>query len=107
MPGTVVRLPAAAIVMSRAEPGLLADRYRLDELVASGGTGQVWRAVDLVLQRPVAVKLLRPEVTADPDARARFRAEARNASRISHPGVAEVYDYGEGASPDASSSAKR
>ena len=101
MPGTVVRLPAAAIVMSRAEPGLLADRYRLDELVASGGTGQVWRAVDLVLQRPVAVKLLRPEVTADPDARARFRAEARNASRVSHPGVAEVYDYGEGASPDA------
>ena len=72
MPGTVVRLPAAAIVMSRAEPGLLADRYRLDELLASGGTGQVWRAVDLVLQRPVAVKLLRPEVTADPDARARF-----------------------------------
>ena len=87
--------------MSPVDPGLLADRYRLDELLASGGSGQVWRAVDLVLQRPVAVKLLRPEVATDPEARARFRAEACNASRLSHPGVAQVYDYGESASLDA------
>jgi protein kinase-like protein len=78
---------------------LLAGRYRLDEPLASGGAGQVWRAVDLVLERPVAVKLLRPEAAADPHAHARFRAEARSASRLSHPGVAQVYDYGESGSP--------
>ena len=78
----------------------LAGRYRLDELVASGATGQVWRALDLLLERNVAVKLLRPDATGDPDARARFRAEARNASRLSHPGVALVYDYGEDGSAD-------
>src|SRR5215468_2051989 len=61
----------------------LAGRYRLDELVASGATGQVWRALDLLMERNVAVKLLRPDAAGDPDARARFRAEARNASRLS------------------------
>src|SRR5215469_12385184 len=77
---------------------LLAGRYRLDEPLASGGAGQVWRAVDLVLERPVAVKLLRPEAAAEPEAHARFRAEARNASRLSHPGVAQVHDYGDSSS---------
>src|SRR5215467_10663723 len=78
----------------------LAGRYRLDEPVASGGAGQVWRAVDLVLGRQVAVKLLRPDAAGDPEARARFQAEARHASRLSHPGVAQVYDYGEDGSRD-------
>jgi len=77
----------------------LAGRYRLDELVASGAAGHVWRAVDLVLERDVAVKLLRPDAGGDPEARARFRAEARGASRLSHPGVAQVYDYGDDGSP--------
>src|SRR6266705_2133483 len=78
----------------------LAGRYRLAEPVASGAAGQVWRAVDLVLERQVAVKLLWPDVAGDPEARARFRAEARHASRLSHPGVAQVYDYGEDGSPE-------
>src|SRR5258706_15939339 len=52
-----------------------------------------------MLQRPVAVKLLWPEFAGDPEARARFRAEARNASCLSHPAVAAVYDYGEDGSP--------
>ncbi len=79
---------------------LLAGRYRLGEPLGSGGAGQVWRAVDLVLERPVAVKLLRPEAAVEPEARLRLRAEARHASRLSHPGVAQVYDYGENSSPD-------
>jgi serine/threonine-protein kinase len=78
---------------------LLAGRYRLDEPIASGGAGHVWRAVDLVLERQVAVKLLRTDTGGDLEARARFRAEARNASRLSHPGVAQVYDYGESCAP--------
>jgi serine/threonine-protein kinase len=91
-------LPAvvlAAMTFVAGQGVLLAGRYRLDEPLASGGAGQVWRAVDLVLERPVAVKLLRPEAAAEPEAHARFRAEARNASRLSHPGVAQVYDYGD------------
>jgi len=78
---------------------LLADRYRLDERLderlAVGGTGEVWRATDTVLKRAVAVKTLRPEYVTDPDLRAHFRAEARHACALSHPGIASVYDFGE------------
>jgi len=63
--------------------------------VARGGVGEVWRATDLVLGRPVAVKLLRAEYTQHPEVLARFRAEARHAGSVSHPGIAQVYDYGE------------
>ena len=78
-----------------AVDGLLADRYRLDERLAGGGMGEVWRATDVLLDRPVAVKTLRPEHVDDEDFRARLRAEARHAARLSHPGVASVYDFGE------------
>lgn len=87
-----------------AEPGLrggprpgllLGERYRLEELLAVGGMGAVWRARDELLGRPVAVKLLRPELAADPEFLARFRAEARHAAAVRHPGVAAVHDYGE------------
>jgi serine/threonine-protein kinase len=73
---------------------LLAGRYRLEGLVGYGGAGTVWRAMDLVLARTVAVKLLRPEVADDPLAAGRFLEEARSASRLSHPGIAQVHDYG-------------
>ena len=75
--------------------GLLADRYRITDRLAAGGMGEVWRAQDLVLDRPVAVKTLRAEYLDDEDFRARFRAEARHAARLSHPGIASVYDFGE------------
>jgi len=103
MPRAVVTLFVAvlAAMNSVAGPGVsLAGRYRLDEPLGSGGAGHVWRAVDLVLGRQVAVKLLRPDAVGDPEARARFRAEARNASRLSHPCVAQVYDYCEDGCPD-------
>ncbi|HEY1323668.1 MAG TPA: serine/threonine-protein kinase [Streptosporangiaceae bacterium] len=74
---------------------LLGDRYRLDERIGAGGMGVVWRATDLMLARGVAVKLLRPEYTQDEDGRARFRAEARHAGSLSHPAIAQVYDYSE------------
>jgi serine/threonine protein kinase len=73
----------------------LAGRYRLDERVAAGGYGEVWRATDLVLARPVAVKVLRPEVAGDAEALARFRAEARHAGSVEHEGIARVFDYDE------------
>jgi len=74
---------------------LLADRYRLLEQIAVGGMGEVWRAHDVLLDRLVAVKTLRPEHVGDEDFRARFRAEARHAGGLAHPGIASVYDFGE------------
>jgi serine/threonine-protein kinase len=71
----------------------LTGRYHLQELIAAGGMGEVWRAVDEVLGRPVAVKLLRPEYSRDEVTLLRFRAEARNAGGLNHPGLAQVYDY--------------
>lgn len=79
---------------------LLAGRYRLEDRIAAGGVGEVWRAADLVLRRPVAVKLLRTELAGHPDMLARFRAEARHGGSLSHPGIAQVYDYGDGHPPD-------
>jgi eukaryotic-like serine/threonine-protein kinase len=74
---------------------LLATRYRLDAQIAAGGIGEVWRAQDLVLDRPVAVKMLRSEYAGQPQALARFQAEARRAGSVSHQGIAQVYDYGD------------
>jgi serine/threonine-protein kinase len=77
-------------------PGLLIeDRYRLESRIAAGAVGEVWRADDLVLGRPVAVKVLQEGYASHPQTLARFRAEARHAGSLAHPGVAQVYDYGE------------
>jgi serine/threonine-protein kinase len=73
---------------------ILDDRYQLAEPIAAGGVGQVWRAADLLLDREVAVKLLRPEYADHPDTLERFRAEAKHAGSLTHPCVARVYDYG-------------
>jgi eukaryotic-like serine/threonine-protein kinase len=79
----------------------LAGRYRLDGRIAFGGVGEVWRAVDLVLGRPVAVKLLRAEYAQHQEVLIRFRAEAKHAGSVSHPGIAQVYDYGEDGAADS------
>jgi serine/threonine-protein kinase len=73
-----------------------ARRYRLDARIAGGGMGEVWRAGDTLLDRPVAVKLLRQEHADDPVFRARFETEARHAAGLHHPGIAQVYDVGVG-----------
>ena len=71
----------------------LTSRYRLESLIAAGGMGEVWRAVDQALDRPVAVKLLRPEYVHDPVILARFHAEAHYVGQLADPGIAQVYDY--------------
>lgn len=73
----------------------LGERYILRERIAVGGMGEVWAAVDEVLNRPVAVKVLRTDLAPDANFQARFRAEARTAAALSHGGIAAVYDYGE------------
>jgi serine/threonine-protein kinase len=74
---------------------LLAGRYRLTGRIAAGGMGEVWRGEDQLLNRAVAVKLLPTGRAGDESFLARFRAEARYAASLSHPGIARVYDYGE------------
>ena len=74
---------------------LLAGRYRLTDRIAAGGMGEVWRGEDNLLNRAVAVKLLPTGRAGDEAFLARFRAEARYAASLSHPGIARVYDYGE------------
>jgi serine/threonine-protein kinase len=76
---------------------IIAERYRLDEPIAAGGVGQVWRGTDLVLERRVAIKLLRPEYSDHPETLSRFRAEARHAGALTHPCIAQVYDFGDSA----------
>ena len=73
----------------------LSGRYRLQRLIATGGMGQVWEAVDSRLGRRVAVKVLKAEYSSDPEFVERFRAEARTVAMLNHPGIAAVHDYGE------------
>jgi serine/threonine protein kinase len=73
----------------------LSGRYRLQRLIATGGMGQVWEAVDSRLGRRVAVKVLKAEYSTDPEFVERFRAEARTVAMLNHPGIAGVHDYGE------------
>ncbi|MGH3800641.1 MAG: serine/threonine-protein kinase [Pseudonocardiaceae bacterium] len=81
---------------------LLAQRYRLGRRIATGGMGEVWDAADTRLERQVAVKVLKPELSGDAEFRYRFQAEARMTASLNHPGIAAVHDYGEAAGdPDS------
>lgn len=79
--------PAVGITMG--------ERYKLTERIAIGGMGEVWKADDEVLGRTVAIKILKEEYTGDEAFLRRFRAEARHTALLNHPGIADIYDYGE------------
>jgi serine/threonine-protein kinase len=74
---------------------MLGGRFVLGERIGSGGYGEVWRATDTVLSRPVAVKLLYQHYAQRAETLARFQAEARLAGVLSHENIAQVYDYRE------------
>jgi serine/threonine-protein kinase len=73
----------------------LGDRYRLVKQIAVGGMGEVWEGYDESLARPVAIKVLRAEYAGDRGFLERFRTEARNSAALSHPNIAQLFDYGE------------
>jgi predicted Ser/Thr protein kinase len=93
------RPPSSAdylLVDSRFLPGrLLASRYRIVALLGKGGMGEVYRADDLTLGQPVALKFLPDEAARDEGLLERFRNEVRIARRVSHPNVCRVYDVGD------------
>ena len=74
---------------------LLAGRYRIRAPLGRGGMADVFDGMDERLERAVAIKVLRPEMAANPDIRRRFEVEARAAARLSHPNVVAVFDTGE------------
>ncbi|MER5800956.1 serine/threonine protein kinase [Streptomyces sp. RLB3-17] len=81
---------------------VLGGRYTLAERIGGGAMGDVWRADDTVLERRVAVKILRPELLDDARFAKRFRREALILASLDHPGIVDVHDYGENALGDGS-----
>jgi eukaryotic-like serine/threonine-protein kinase len=76
-------------------PRIYSGRYALTHLIARGGMAQVYRAMDLQLDRPVALKVLFPELSVDLTFVERFRREAQAAANLSHPNIVPVFDWGE------------
>jgi serine/threonine protein kinase len=75
-------------------PGLLNNRYQIEGRIGSGGMAEVYRARDLMLERNVAIKLLREDFSQDPAFRERFRQEAKAAANLSHPNIVTIHDFG-------------
>ncbi|HXY44672.1 MAG TPA: protein kinase, partial [Acidimicrobiales bacterium] len=76
-------------------PPIYNGRYELRSQIARGGTAQVYLARDLLLDRPVALKVLFPELSSDSSFVERFRREAQAAANLSHPNIVPVFDWGE------------
>ncbi len=79
-----------------ASPEVFSDRYELVRHIARGGMAQVYLAQDLLLDRPVAIKVLFPELSSDPSFVERFRREAQAAANLSHANIVSIYDWGQG-----------
>jgi serine/threonine protein kinase len=69
--------------------------YEIQTAIGAGGTGEVYRARDTRLDRSVAIKILPPDFSADPDRRARFEREAKTIAGLSHPHICSLFDVGE------------
>jgi serine/threonine protein kinase len=92
-----LRTPTAAMPTQKsvlALPVTVGNRYKLTEARGGGGMAKVYRAIDLTLEREVAVKLINPELRLDPEFDARFQREARIASQLSDPHIVVVHDFG-------------
>ncbi len=78
-------------------PTVFSDRYEIVSHIARGGMAQVYLAQDLLLDRPVALKVLFPELSVDQSFVERFRREAKAAANLTHPNIVSIYDWGQGA----------
>jgi len=98
-PDTTTLCPSDGVALEKTGDSLLgqvlAGKYRMDERLNEGGMGAVYRGTHVLMDKTVAVKVLRPSLAADEKIVARFSREARAASRISHPHALSVTDFGE------------
>ena len=98
-PDTTTLCPADGVALETNEDSLLgqtlAGKYRIDARLSGGGMGTVYRGTHVLMDKTVAIKVLRPSLAADEKIVARFSREARAASRISHPNALSVTDFGE------------
>jgi serine/threonine protein kinase len=98
-PDTTTLCPSDGVALEKTDDALigqvLADKYRIDERLSEGGMGTVYRGTHVLMDKTVAVKVLRPSLAADEKIVARFSREARAASKISHPHALSVTDFGE------------
>lgn len=96
---SITLCPADGVVLEMTGDSLLgqvlAGKYRIDDRLNEGGMGTVYRATHVLMEKIVAIKVLRPSLAADEKVVARFSREARAASRISHPNALVVTDFGE------------
>ncbi len=98
-PDTTTLCPADGVALEKDADSLigttLAGKYRIDARLNEGGMGTVYRGTHVLMDKTVAIKVLRPSLAADEKIVARFSREARAASRISHPNALSVTDFGE------------
>ena len=98
-PDTTTLCPSDGIALEKTDDSLLgqtlAGKYRIDERLSEGGMGTVYKGTHVLMDKIVAVKVLRPSLAADEKIVARFSREARAASKISHPHALSVTDFGE------------
>lgn len=98
-PDTTTLCPSDGVALEKTDDSLLgqtlAGKYRIDERLSEGGMGTVYRGTHILMDKTVAIKVLRPSLAADEKIVARFSREARAASRISHPHALSVTDFGE------------
>src|SRR6476659_9645514 len=91
--------PADGVALEKTDDSLLgqvlADKYRIEERLSGGGMGTVYRGTHVLMDKTVAIKVLRPALAADEKIVARFSREAKAASKISHPHAVSVTDFGE------------
>jgi serine/threonine protein kinase len=95
--GALLHADPTVAIPGPADPMIgrtLDEKYRLDERLGTGGMGTVYRATHLLIDRPVAIKLLNPRYVGDEEAQVRFRREARAAGRIQHTNAVTVTDFG-------------
>ncbi len=98
-PDTTTLCPSDGVALEKTDDSLLgqtlAGKYRIEDRLSEGGMGTVYRGTHVLMDKTVAIKVLRPALAADEKIVARFSREARAASRISHPHALSVTDFGE------------
>ena len=86
---------------------MIADRYEVGALIGRGGMADVYEGIDTRLGRKIAIKVLKADLVADPSFEVKFRQEAQNSARMTHPTIVRVYDTGEEESIDGNGNPRR